>query len=364
MVPDRWNVLTPLPWTAFHVELGRRLIDGPPPIIVDPATSSIQVIRSCAGRSMVTLFSDPRMLEHVPSPTHPERPERLKSVIRHLERTGIARLCPGHPVRPATDEELLRVHTPGHVARVDAFAARGGGQIEVDTWISSGSPLAARLAAGAAVDAVASVIEGPVRRAFCAVRPPGHHALADGPMGFCLFGSVAVAAADAVQRLGLSRVLVVDWDVHHGNGTQAMFYDDPRVGFYSIHRHPFYPGSGAKDETGTRDGLGWTRNVPLAFGTARSEYLAAFRSGLEAMADKVRPELLILSAGFDAHAEDPVGNLGLEVEDFEEMTRDVLQVAEAHAGGRLVSVLEGGYNPSILAGCVAAHLQVLGAEAY
>ena len=313
---------------------------------------------------MVTLFSDPRMLDHVPSPTHPERPERLRAVIRHLERMGISRHCPSRPVRPATDEELLRVHSPGHLAAVDAFASRGGGRIEVDTWVSAGSPLAARLAAGAAVDAVASVIEGPDRRAFCAVRPPGHHARPDEPMGFCLFGSVAVAAADAVKRLGVDKVLIVDWDVHHGNGTQEMFYDDPSVAFLSIHRSPFYPGSGAKDETGTGRGLGLTRNVPLAFGVSRDEYLAAFRSALESMADKVRPDLVILSAGFDAHAEDPVGSLGLEVEDFEEMTREVVQVAETHARGRLVSVMEGGYNVSILAGCVAAHLQALGAEAY
>jgi acetoin utilization deacetylase AcuC-like enzyme len=312
---------------------------------------------------MVTLFSDPRMLDHVPSPSHPERPERLRAVIRHLERTGISRHCPSKPVRPATDEELLRVHSPGHIAAVDAFAAQGGGQIEVDTWVSPDSPLAARLAAGAAVDAVASVVEGPVRRAFCAVRPPGHHARPDEPMGFCLFGSVAVAARDAVQRLGLVRVLIVDWDVHHGNGTQEMFYDDPNIAFLSIHRYPFYPGSGAKNETGTGDGLGLTRNVPLPFGIARKDYLAAFRSNLEAMADQVRPELVILSAGFDAHAEDPVGNLGLEVEDFEEMTREVIEIAEVHAGGRLVSVMEGGYNVSILAGCVAAHLQAMGAEA-
>ncbi len=309
---------------------------------------------------MVTLFSDPRMMEHVPSPTHPEKPDRLRAVLKHLDRTGITRANPIRPARPATDEELLRVHSAAHLAAVDAFAARGGGQIEVDTWVSPGSPLAARLAAGAAVDAVAAVIEGPDRRAFCAVRPPGHHARPDAPMGFCLFGSVAVAAADAVHRLGLSRVLVVDWDVHHGNGTQEMFYGDPRVGFFSIHRHPFYPGTGAKDETGTGAGLGLTRNAPIAFGTSRRNYLDAFRSGLEAMAEKVRPELVILSAGFDAHAEDPVGSLGLESEDFQAMALDVIGVAEAHAHGRLVSVMEGGYNVSILAGCVADHVGALG----
>ena len=311
---------------------------------------------------MVTLFSDPRMLEHVPSPTHPEKPDRLRAVLKHLDRTGITRANPIRPARPATDEELLRVHSAAHLAAVDAFAARGGGPIEVDTWVSPGSPLAARLAAGAAVDAVASVVEGPDRRAFCAVRPPGHHARPDEPMGFCLFGSVAVAAAHAVHRLGLARVLVVDWDVHHGNGTQEMFYGDPRVGFFSIHRYPFYPGSGAKGETGTGAGLGLTRNAPIAFGTSRRDYLDAFRSGLEAMAEKVRPELVILSAGFDAHAEDPVGSLGLESEDFQAMALDVIGVAEAHAHGRLVSVMEGGYNVSILAGCVADHVRALGSE--
>ena len=311
---------------------------------------------------MVMLFSDPRMLEHVPSPTHPEKPDRLRAVLRHLERTGISRRSPIQPVRPATDAELLRVHSPGHLAAVDAFAARGGGRIEVDTWVSPGSPMAARLAAGAVVDAISKVVEGPDRRAFCAVRPPGHHARPGEPMGFCLFGSVAVGAADALKRLGLTKILVVDWDVHHGNGTQETFYDDPNVAFLSLHRYPFYPGTGARDETGTGRGLGLTRNVPLPFGTPRAEYLAAFRSNLEAMADQVRPELVILSAGFDAHAEDPVGSLGLEVEDFEAMTKDVLAVAEAHAGGRLVSVMEGGYNVSILAGCVAAHLEAMGAE--
>jgi acetoin utilization deacetylase AcuC-like enzyme len=312
---------------------------------------------------MVMLFSDPRMLEHIPSPTHPERPERLRAVLRHLERNGISGHCTSLPVRPATDEELLRVHSPKHIAAIDAFAAQGGGRIEVDTWVSTGSPLAARLAAGAVVDAVSAVVEGPDRRAFCAVRPPGHHARPEEPMGFCLFGSVAVAARHAIDGLGLGRVLIVDWDVHHGNGTQEMFYDDPQIGFLSIHRYPFYPGSGAKGETGTGPGLGSTRNVPLPFGVSRADYLAAFRTNLEAMADKVRPELIILSAGFDAHAEDPVGSLGLEVEDFEQMTRDVLEVAQVQAEGRLVSVLEGGYNVSILAGCVAAHLQAMGAEA-
>jgi acetoin utilization deacetylase AcuC-like enzyme len=180
-------------------------------------------------------------------------------------------------------------------------------------------------------------------------------------MGFCIYANVAVAAADALARFDLNRVLIVDFDVHHGNGTQEIFYDSPRVGFLSIHRYPFYPGTGAKDETGTGRGLGSTSNVPVRYGTHRADYHAAFRAALERLADRIRPELVIISAGFDAHAEDPVGDLGLEVEDFEVLTREIASVAETHASGRIVSVLEGGYNIPILAGCVVAHLDALGA---
>jgi acetoin utilization deacetylase AcuC-like enzyme len=156
--------------------------------------------------------------------------------------------------------------------------------------------------------------------------------------------------------------LIVDFDVHHGNGTQEIFYSDPRVAFLSIHRYPFYPGSGSADETGTGPGLGFTRNLPIRYGTPRPDFVAAFRAGLESMADKVRPELVLISAGFDAHADDPVGDLGLETEDYDELTRMVVDVAETHANGRIVSLLEGGYNFPILAGCVEVHLKALGAE--
>ncbi len=310
----------------------------------------------------VSLFTDRRMIEHRTPRPHPERPERLEAILRQLERAGYHNTCPSLPVHEATLEELGRVHSPEYLARVFAFEAEGGGMLDPDTWLLPGSVTAARLAAGAAVDAVTHVLAEPDRRALCLVRPPGHHARRAEGMGFCIYANVAVAAADALARFELDRILIVDFDVHHGNGTQEIFYDSSRVGFLSIHRYPFYPGTGARDEIGTGDGLGSTANVPLPYRTPRSEYHAAFRSALERLADRMRPQLVMISAGFDAHAEDPVGDLGLEVEDFEVLTKEIVAVAETHAQGRIVSVLEGGYNVPILAGCTVAHLDALGAE--
>jgi acetoin utilization deacetylase AcuC-like enzyme len=176
-------------------------------------------------------------------------------------------------------------------------------------------------------------------------------------MGFCLFNSAAIAARVALDERQLERVLIVDWDVHHGNGTQDIFYADGRVGFLSVHRWPFYPGTGAADETGTGAGLGTTRNLPVEFGTPRKAFLERFRRELEDFAARIRPQLVLVSAGFDAHGEDPIGSLGLEVEDFAELTKYVLDVAAVHSSGRVVSLLEGGYNPQRLAECVAEHLR-------
>ncbi len=312
---------------------------------------------------VVAVFSDRRMIDHRVPFRHPERPERLQAVLRHLERSGYFNTCPNGVVREATIEELSRIHDTAYLRRVADLESEGGGMLDPDTWLLPGSNLAARLAAGAAIEAVAFVLGGDNRRALCLVRPPGHHARPASGMGFCIYDNIAVCAAEALVRFDLTRVLIVDFDVHHGNGTQEAFYDSPRVGFLSIHRYPFYPGTGSRDETGTGPGLGNVVNIPLPYGTPRREYQAAFRNGLEKLADRIRPEIVLISAGFDAHAQDPIGDLGLEIDDFDVLTREIVLVAETHAQGRIVSLLEGGYNVSILAGSVAAHLQALGALA-
>jgi acetoin utilization deacetylase AcuC-like enzyme len=310
----------------------------------------------------VTLYTDRRMIEHRVPERHPERPERLTAILRHLERTGYLTTCPSGRVIEASNKELSRVHEASYIRKLEKLEAHGGGAVDPDTWVYPNSILAARLAAGAAIEAVSNVVSGRDQRALCLVRPPGHHALRGNGMGFCIFSNVALGAVAAVERLGLNRVLIVDFDVHHGNGTQAIFYNSERVGFLSIHRFPFYPGTGARNETGTGAGLGHTLNIPLPYKTPQSVYHASFSTGLHSLADRIRPELVLISAGFDAHHEDPVGDLGLEIEDFEKITKEIVAVAEAHAKGRIVSVLEGGYNVPILAGCVAAHLDALGGK--
>jgi acetoin utilization deacetylase AcuC-like enzyme len=260
---------------------------------------------------------------------------------------------------PAEEAQLLAVHDRAYLEQLAAITGRGGGQLDADTVVSPSSYDVARLAAGAACDAVRRVVTGDDSHALCLSRPPGHHALQRRAMGFCLLGNVAVAARFAIDQLGLDRVLIVDWDVHHGNGTQDMFYDDDQAAYFSIHRWPFYPGTGADDETGAGAGLGFTRNLPTAFGTPRREQLSQFAGELADFAAHVKPQLVIISAGFDGHALDPIGSLGLETEDFGELTRAVLAVADDHCHGRVVSVLEGGYNPPVLADCVALHLEGL-----
>jgi len=307
---------------------------------------------------MTLLYTDPRFLDHKTG-SHPERPERLRVSVRHLIETGHMARCQQVPCVPLSLERLTRVHTPAYATDLQAYCAAGGVMVEVDTAVSHDSYDVALLAAGSACDAVDRVLQGPAKSALCLIRPPGHHALRGGPMGFCLFNNIAIAARTAITDGGLDRVLIVDWDVHHGNGTQDIFYDDGQVAFFSIHRWPFYPGTGAADETGTGAGLGLTKNVPLEFGISRPDFVATFRQELTAFADKVRPQLILISAGFDAHKDDPVGSLGLVSEDYIDLTKIVQDVANTHAGGRIVSLLEGGYNVHALAESIDLHLETL-----
>jgi acetoin utilization deacetylase AcuC-like enzyme len=307
---------------------------------------------------MTLLYYDHRFLDHDIG-HHPDRPERLLQIWERLEQTGLAEQCVRPVWLPVSRSRLERVHEPAHIDHMQAFAQRGGGLIDSDTVVSPASADVAQFATGAACDTVDRVVAGEDKTALCLVRPPGHHALPDRAMGFCLFNNIAVAARVALDEHQLDRVLVIDWDVHHGNGTQDMFYADGRVGFFSVHRWPFYPGTGAADETGTGRGLGTTRNLPIKFGTSRDVYRAKFRREIEDFVARVRPQLVLVSAGFDAHHADPIGSLGLEVEDFAELTQIVRAVADEYAGGRVVSLLEGGYNPPVLAECVETHLRGL-----
>jgi acetoin utilization deacetylase AcuC-like enzyme len=305
------------------------------------------------------LFTDSVFVEHDTGGTHPESPRRLARVWELLAEAPVTKEFQSLDFRPATVDELTRVHTPEHVETVRRHCAAGGGRIEADTVTSRRSFEVAAKAAGAAITAVDGVLSGSVPRALVLARPPGHHAVRDGAMGFCLFNNVAVAAAHALAVHDLDRVLIVDWDVHHGNGTQDLFYESERVGFFSSHRHPFYPGSGLVEETGSGTGLGTKFNLPLPFGTPRREFLARFESVLTDAARACRPQLVLVSAGFDAHREDPIGSLGLEVEDFGTLTDMVRGVAREYCGDRVVSLLEGGYNVDRLAESVVLHMERL-----
>ncbi len=300
----------------------------------------------------VGLCLDPIFGEHDAGAGHPERPERLDAVRRGLRDGGLekdlVRLAP----RAATPEELLLVHTAAHVDRLAASAGRHV-RFDADTAAGPRSHAAALAAAGAVVDAVERVLDGSLDRAFCAVRPPGHHATPDRAMGFCLLSNVAVGAAAALAR-GLTRVAVIDFDVHHGNGTQEAFWRDPRVLFVSSHQFPYYPGTGALDEVGEGDGRGFTVNLPMPAGQNDGEYRRAYREIVEPIGRAFDPQLVLVSAGFDAHRDDPLGGMSVTAAGFAELMDACLAVASGSARGRVVAVLEGGYDMDGIAESTAA----------
>jgi acetoin utilization deacetylase AcuC-like enzyme len=309
---------------------------------------------------MTLLYQDPLFLKH-DTGRHPETADRLRSITRRLETAGLIQKCRAGEYKPLTEEAVGKVHAAKQIQAAKQVAAHGGGMLDADTILSPDSFKVALAAAGACVAAVDAIIKGTEKNALCLVRPPGHHATPTHSMGFCLFNNIALAAHHAQTAHKLSRIMIVDWDVHHGNGTQDIFYESPEVVFMSIHRYGngFYPGTGAEKETGQGKGLGHIINVPVRYGTARKDYHDRFQRALEKAADKIRPELVLISAGFDAHAKDPIGSLDLEVEDFITLTKEVKAVAKTHAQSRIVSCLEGGYHLDALAECVQAHLEEL-----
>lgn len=304
----------------------------------------------------MTLLYQDEIFEQHDTGQHPECAKRLAKVRQHLQDIGLNQRFDLKGCPSIDPKNLFPIHTEDHVQKVKSFAESGGGRIESDTVVSRMSFEVAMKAAGTACDAVKNVIEGEDRQAICLIRPPGHHAVRTAPMGFCLFNNVAVAAKYAIDQCKLNRVLIIDWDVHHGNGTQDAFWTDEQVGFLSIHRWPFYPGTGARNETGAGKGLGFTVNLPTEFGTSRKDYFDSLEKEVEALAQKVKPELILVSAGFDSHRQDPIGSLELETEDFSKLTDFVIQLAKRFCQGRIVSLLEGGYNTDVLPLCVEEHL--------
>ena len=303
--------------------------------------------------SDLLLFTHAACLAHDPGAGHPECPQRLAVVLDAL-RTQFPDL-PWRDAPEATRSQLARVHHDALIASILDAPVRGLRRLDPDTLMSESSAEAALRCAGAGIAAVDAVMAGDAQRAFCAVRPPGHHATADVAMGFCLFDSVAVAAMHAIEAHGLDRVGIADFDVHHGNGTQDIFAADPRVQYLSSHQSPLYPGTGAASE----HGVGNIRNVPLPPHTGSAAFRAAWSGHLLPALDAFRPQLVLVSAGFDAHRLDPLAQIDAEAADFGWLTAQLRVLAERHSEGRLVSLLEGGYSMEALRACSVAHVGAL-----
>lgn len=308
----------------------------------------------------VALIGHPDFQQHDTGQGHPERPERLAAVHQRLTESGLEqRLTVIEPVI-ASEDWLHRGHAAAHVNNVRRRCEQGATYMEdYETMLCPASYDIARKAVGATFAGADAIASGNVDHAFCAVRPPGHHAEFDRAMGFCLFNSVVIAARYIQETHGAERVAIIDWDVHHGNGTQHILETDPSIFYFSIHQYPHYPGTGAEEERGHGEGHGATLNVPVPAGVGDDVYLKAFDEILTPALNDFKPQFVIVSAGFDAHIRDPLSMTRVTDEGFAKMTEQVLTIADEHANGRLLSVLEGGYDLESLSSCVETHLKVL-----
>ncbi len=317
------------------------------------------------------LIYDPIFLEHKTPPNHPERPQRVEMAMKvlealnWLERDGLVVM----PPRAASVDELALVHDRDYIQEIKDAAEEAATKAEqgerdtyffaTDTYISAQSYAAAIKAAGAPLTAIDALMRGEIDNAYCLVRPPGHHALPDDAMGFCLFNNVAIAAKYALEQYGLERVMIIDYDVHHGNGIQDIFYTDPRVLYFSVHQAPFYPGTGLSGERGEGAGLGTTINVPLPANTGFETYEPVFRQVMAHAADRFNPQLILVSAGFDAHWNDPLGQMNLSTSGFAKLTGIIIELAQSLCNGRLVMVQEGGYSLDAMGAGVATCINLL-----
>lgn len=323
-------------------------------------------------------ISPVQCVAHKTGSQHPERPGRLDAINDHLRAEGLMDDLVILEARAASRDEIAAIHQGDHVDRIISLIGGGATALDSDTAVSPQSLDAAYLAAGSALTGVDALydshlyaaalsdsphcetsLNGPLRRVFCGVRPPGHHAESARSMGFCIFNNAAVAAQYALSRKLAARVLILDWDVHHGNGTQELFFNSPHVFYYSLHQYPFYPGSGAASEVGVGEGKGFTLNRPLPAGTSEDIYFGLMAQDLEAIGASFKPDLVIISAGFDAHQDDPLGGMRLTGAGFQRLTLLVNALADQYAGGRVLSLLEGGYNLEALADSVSQHIQGL-----
>ena len=300
----------------------------------------------------------PIYMEHFAGAGHPERPERLAAILKALEGSGLmdslVRLTPSACPR----EYVEAVHTTRLIESVERLCGIAPQHIDPDTAVSEKSFEAALFAAGAGIAAADAIMGGEIDNAFCAVRPPGHHAETDRAMGFCLFNNVAITARYLQRARGVGKILIIDWDVHHGNGTQQIFYEDPTVLLFSSHQYPYYPGTGGMEEGGKGEGETFTVNAPLRAGCGDKEYQDVYTKMLLPVADVFEPDFVLISAGFDAHESDPLASMRLTDDGYAGLTRIAVEVAGKHSGGRLISMLEGGYDVA-LGSSVAAHIEVL-----
>lgn len=318
--------------------------------------------RAGAGDMETAYVYDPIYLKHN-RPSHPENARRLERIMETLDDRGLLDRLRLLEPRPATEEELLHVHTRRHLQHVEEVAQRGGGYLDPDTYVSTQSFEAALMAAGGLVHAVEKVLDGEIANAFALVRPPGHHATAGRAMGFCLFNNVAVAAQAAAAREGIERVFIVDFDVHHGNGTADTFASDPDVFYVSTHQYPYYPGTGAKEDIGRGAGAGSTLNVPLPRNVGDDGYTRIFETLVRPVAERFNPDLILVSAGYDAHWDDPLAQMSLSLTGYAALVRTLVELADQVCEGRLVLTLEGGYQLDVLShGVLNAFYALLGEE--